>query len=208
MNFKKKYKKAIIAIFLLIVVCLLTIPFVASCSSEIEGVNATAIINLIFPNIWVFIATIASTVVLLSCIIWFLWKPMNKKLETIRKHVTSEIFDAENAKKEAFELKESARENLLNAQLDASKIVQDANDRANVIYQELQTQAHKDADQIIKDAQEQIALERKELEQQTHNEILDVAFEAVTKISKQKITREENNKLVEEFLKDFQDSKD
>ena len=204
----KKFKKLLLSLLLLVVVCLICSPFLVSCSNEIEGVNSTAIINLIFPNLWVFIATIFATVILISAIIWFLWKPMNKKLDERKKYIENEINEAENIKKEAFQTREQAKLELINAQSNASKIVQDANDKAENLYNELQNQARNSAYEIVKAAQEEVLLEKRELEEQTHKQILDIAFDAVTNISKHKITREENDKLVEEFINDLEKSKD
>ncbi len=204
----KKFKKLLLSLLLLVVVCLICSPFLVSCSNEIEGVNSTAIINLIFPNLWVFIATIFATVILISAIIWFLWKPMNKKLDERKKYIENEITEAENIKKEAFQAREQAKLELINAQSNASKIVRDANDKAENLYNELQNQARNSAYEIVKAAQEEVLLEKRELEEQTHKQILDIAFDAVTNISKHKITREENDKLVEEFINDLEKSKD
>ncbi len=60
---KKHLKK--IAPFLLLILSFITVlPFLTSCSGAIDGVNASEIVNLVFPQPIIFVAQIIATIIL------------------------------------------------------------------------------------------------------------------------------------------------
>ncbi len=209
MKKKLKSKKIILFTFLLLIVSLFSIPFLVSCNGEIGGiVNATTIVNLIFPNIWVFVATIISTIILLSAIIWFVWKPLNKKIDERKKYLNQELEDAEKAKQDAFIAKTQAQEEFAKAQMDATRIVQNANERGNDLYNQLQDKAKENAYQIVKNAQEEIDIEKRKMQTEMHQQILDIAFDAATHVSKKNISKSDSDKLIDEFIDEYQKMKE
>lgn len=209
MKKKFKLKKIILIVLLLLIVSLFSIPFLVSCSSEIGGiVNATTIVNLIFPNIWVFVATIISTIILICAIIWFVWKPLNKKIEERKKYLNQELEDAEKAKQDAFNAKAQAQDEFAKAQIDAARIVQSANQKGNDLYNQLQDKAKEQAYQIVKNAQEEIDIEKRKMQEEMHDQILNIAFDAATHISKKNISKSDSDKMIDEFIDEYQKMKD
>lgn len=197
------FKKKILCYSLLfILIMLLFLPLVISCSGDakIDGIDSNTIINLIFPNVWVLLATLLATIILVSAIIWLVWKPFNKKMEERKAFIQKELVDAENAKLESIAEKDKIHKEYIQAQSDINKMLLNANHKATVIYDEIKSDAQKKAHIIQKNAKAEIEMQKQKLQESINDEILDVAFAAVTQISKQKITKEENDKLVNDFI--------
>lgn len=197
------FKKKILCYSLLfILIMLLFLPLIISCSGDakIDGIDSNTIINLIFPNVWVLLATLLATIILVSAIIWLVWKPFNKKMEERKAFIKKELVDAENAKLESIAEKDKIHKEYIQAQSDINKMLLNANHKATVIYDEIKSDAQKKAHIIQKNAKAEIEMQKQKLQESINDEILDVAFAAVTQISKQKITKEENDKLVNDFI--------
>lgn len=200
------FKKKILCYSLLfILIMLLFLPLIISCSGDakIDGIDSNTIINLIFPNVWVLLATLLATIILVSAIIWLVWKPFTKKMEERKAYVQKELVDAENAKLESIAEKDKIHNEYIQAQSEINKMLVNANQKATVIFDEIKSDAQKKAHIIQKNAKAEIEMQKQNLKDSINEEILDVAFAAVTQISKQKITKEENDKLVNDFINEL-----
>lgn len=200
--FKKKF---ICYSLIFILIMSLFLPLIISCSSDakIDGIDSNTIINLIFPNVWVLLATLLATIILVSAMIWLVWKPFNKKMEERKAFVQKELIDAENAKLESIAEKDKIHKEYVQAQIEINKMLVNATQKATVIYDEIKSDAQKKAHIIQKNAKAEIEMQKQKLKESINDEILDVAFAAVTQISKQKITKQENDKLVNDFINEL-----
>lgn len=200
--FKKKF---ICYSLIFILIMSLFLPLIISCSSDakIDGIDSNTIINLIFPNVWVLLATLLATIILVSAMIWLVWKPFNKKMEERKAFVQKELIDAENAKLESIAEKDKIHKEYVQAQIEINKMLVNATQKATVIYDEIKNDAQKKAHIIQKNAKAEIEMQKQKLKESINDEILDVAFAAVTQISKQKITKQENDKLVNDFINEL-----
>ncbi|MGL4951397.1 MAG: hypothetical protein ACRC4L_00265 [Mycoplasma sp.] len=200
-----KFKKILFFSILLITICLFTLPIITSCSGNpIEGIDSFTIINLIFPNIWVFIATLLSTVILFSVSIWMIWEPFNKKMDARKKFVEQELNFIDENKKNIILEKEKIQKDYSSAQNDIKTMLIQANQKANSIQDEIKSNAEKQAHILLKNAKQEIEIEKRKLKENVNQEILDIAFSAVIEISKQKIDKSENDKLVKEFIEQLE----
>ncbi len=188
---------------ILLCVLVLSLPFVVSCADGAPPVDQETIFNLLFPNIWVFGAVILAAVILVTTIIWMVWVPFNKKMDARKEYINKEREEAEQAKLEALKDKNEAELNLIKTQAEANSMITNATIKASAVQDEIIHKAESQANTIIQNARVNIEAERNQMKEAMQEEIMDVAFEAVTEISKQKMTKEENDKLVKEFLDNF-----
>ncbi len=197
-------KKKIIG-FSVILTCILCLclPMVVSCADGAPPVEKDTIFNLLFPNIWVFGAVILASVILIVTIVWMVWVPFNKKMDEKRDYINKEREEAEQAKLEAIKNKNQAEDNLIQAQSEVNHMITNASIKASAVQDEIIHKAEQEATIIIQNARNNMELERQEMKNSMNEEIMDIAFEAITEISKQKVTKEDNNKLVKEFLENF-----
>ncbi len=197
-------KKKIIG-FSVILLCLLglSLPFIVSCADGAPPVDQETIFNLLFPNIWVFGAVILAAVILITTIVWMVWVPFNKKMDARKEYINKEREDAEQAKLEALKNKNEAETNLIKAQTEVSSMISNATIKAAAVQDEIIHKAENQANVIIQNARVNIEAERNQMKDAMEEEVMEIAFEAVAEISKQKMTKEENDKLVKEFLDNF-----
>lgn len=194
-----KAKKIIFPIICIILVLFITVPFLVSCNADIEGVNGTDIINLIFPNPYVFAAQIIASIVLFSLVLKFVWKPYNKLMDAKKEYAMSEIREAELVKIEAYENNEKAKNEFILAQAEAVNIINDANEKANLLKIKLLEEAEFNSQLLITKSEKEIEKTKKDFELTKNDEILDLAMNAAEALTRKNISSKDN----EDFIKDF-----
>lgn len=193
----KKHLKFLGLFLLIAVVC---VPFLVSCHGQIEGANADSVVNSVFPNLWVALAQILATIVLLSTIIGFVWEPYKKMMKERKEYYMKDINDAKDAKESALLDQQKSREEFIKAQSEASKIIMEANDSGSKLIQSLETDAKRKAKQIVENAKFEMDIAKKEHEKSIKNEIVDIAFATAEELSRKEISKEDNDKFVDEFI--------
>ena len=130
----------------------------------------------------------------------FLFKPINKMLDDRTQSIQKDIDDAENAKREAEELRQQYENSISEAKEEAGKILREAHEYAEAERAEIIRKSHEEADEIVNSADETIENERKRVIQQAHVQIADLAIEAASKVVSANLDDEKNRKLVDDFL--------
>ncbi len=174
-----------------------------SCSAEIDGVTSNEIINQIFPNVWVFIAQIIAMIILLSLIIWLVWKPANRWTDKRKDHLMREVEQTKKAKEEAFSNFEKSKEEQIRAQAQAIHIVNAANDEGYKIRERLEVEAKANARRIQNEAKDEALKQEEKLRQDMQKEIINVAFSAAEALIKKEINKKDNQRLVDDFIKNI-----
>lgn len=130
----------------------------------------------------------------------FLFKPINKMLDDRTQSIQKDIDDAEQAKREAEELRRQYADSISEAKEEAGNILRKAHDEAEAERAEIIRKSHEEADGIVNAAGETIENERKRVIQQAHAQIADLAIEAASKVVSANLDDEKNRKLVDDFL--------
>lgn len=130
----------------------------------------------------------------------FLFKPINKMLDDRTQSIQKDIDDAENAKREAEELRQQYENSISEAKEEAGKILREAHEYAEAERAEIIRKSHEEADEIVNSADETIENERRRVIQQAHVQIADLAIEAASKVVSANLDDEKNRKLVDDFL--------
>ncbi|MCV3743383.1 ATP F0F1 synthase subunit B [Ureaplasma sp. ES3154-GEN] len=204
---KSKFnKKHLIASLSVVALAALFAPFLASCAGDIPELQPTEIINTLFPNLWVFIAQVGAMLVVFSIILWLVWKPTNKMLDKRRAYMANEIAEAEKTRKEALIYLEEAKKDKLNAQVEAVRIVADAKSETQAYRENLEREARDVANKIIANARENAEAERVNMMNVMKQEAKEVAYIAAEALMKKELSRADNDKLVDEFIKELENS--
>lgn len=202
-----KFKRIFFHVFVLILIGLITIPLLTSCEGNIEGVNGTDIINLIFPNPYVFVAQLLATVILLLVSVKLVWKPYNKFLEDRKKYEMKKIINAHEVEALAYSSSEKAKESYIIAQKEVLNIISNAKCEGQILKEKLTLKAQVDASRLIIKAKEDIINTQIAAQKEMDNQILEIAFEATKQIAKTTITKKENDILVNEFINNLSNGK-
>lgn len=154
----------------------------------------------IFPNIGSLVVQLVATIVLVFFVIKFFWKPIKKNIDTRREYIKNNIDEAGKLNEEAKVNLENSAKQIKDANVEARRIKENAEIEAHLVRQNIINDANEEANRKIKLAEEQIIKEREEAKQEIHDEIINVAMMAASKIVEREINKEDNEKLVEDFL--------
>lgn len=203
---KKFNKKHAIAGLSVVALAGITAPLLAACTGDIPELNPAEIINTLFPNVWVFIAQVIAMCMVFSIILWLVWKPTNRMLDKRREYIAKEITDAEKAKEEAVQYLEEAKSQHLNAQNEAAAIIANAKNESVSYIESLKKEAHEAAEKIVTSARINAANEQKANLERLQSEAREVAYVAAEALMKKQLSREDNDKLVDDFIKNLETS--
>lgn len=192
-------KKKLSGILLALGVLLLT-----GCDAQ-EDISNT--ISNSIPNLYVTLAQLGAFIVMVLIVIFLGYKPIKKKLEARKKYVEDKIKDADSKVKDAELTKKQAEKEILNSKVEANKIIQEAKSTALESAKKITDDAQAEIEKVKKQNEEELAIKKAQLEKQAHNKIVSTAIETSKEILGREITKEDNDKLVDDFL-DQLDKKD
>lgn len=166
------------------------------------------IINAIFPNVWALIAHVIATIILFSLIIYFVWKPTKRYLEKRRKTILKNIEEAEEKNKLANQNFELSKSELLESKDASSQIIHKATLEAESIKIKIENNAIKKANFIQKEALENVKKSEHEASLRVNKEASILALETAEILLSKKMNNEENQKIVDDIIKNLQKEKE
>jgi F-type H+-transporting ATPase subunit b len=147
-----------------------------------------------------FIWTIATFLVLLTLLTKFAWKPLLQALESRQEAIRKSLDDAQQARQEMERLKQEAAHIIRQGRVEAESIISRSRSDAERLRGEMRQKAKADSDAIVKNAERQIQLETARALQQIRQEAIDLSVMIASKIIQRNISREDNEKLIDEAL--------
>lgn len=154
----------------------------------------------IFPNIGSLVVQLLATTVMVFVVVKFFWKPIKANLDTRREYIKKNIDEAGKLNEEAQINLENSNKAIKDANVEARRIKENAETEALLARQKILNKAEEEASNKLKIAEEQIIKEREEAKQEIREEIINVAMMAASKIVEREINKEDNEKLVNDFL--------
>ena len=151
-----------------------------------------------------FIWTIVTFLVLLTLLAKFAWGPLLQSLAAREETIRKSLSDAEKARQELERLNQESEAIIRQARVDAEGIVAASRADAERLRGELRDKARSEADGILKNAERQIQLETARALEQIRREAADLSVAIASKIIQRNITREDNERLIEDALKQIQ----
>ncbi len=148
-----------------------------------------------------FIWTIATFLVLLTLLAKFAWGPLLAALETRQNAIRKSLDDALQAKQDLERLNVEAAQIIQRARVDADAIISESRSDGDRLREELKQKARAEADHIVKSAGRQIQLETGRALQQIRHEAVDLSIMIATKILRRNLSKEDNERLIDEALK-------
>ncbi len=146
------------------------------------------------------IFTIVNLLVLFFILKKLLFGRINAVLEQRAALVKSEIASAEDSNRQAEKLKVQYESKLTDARHEAAKIVADAQNRAQRVYEGKMTEADADAKRLRSEAETQIASARETMLQGARNEVASLALLAAAKVAQRSMDDAADRALVDTFL--------
>lgn len=129
-----------------------------------------------------------------------LYKPVMNVLEKRQNLVDAPIKEAENAKKEALELKDQYEQSLAGASEEASRIIKEATSTANAKSEKIVNDAVAEAAAIKRQTEVEVEQQKKRAIAGAKEEIGSMAMGIASKVIGREITEDDHKDLVDEFI--------
>src|SRR5262245_49937843 len=159
---------------------------------------------LLRPDPGLFIWTILTFLVLLALLAKFAWRPLLEALESRQNAIRKSLDDAQQARQELERLNQESALILNKARAEADQIIVSGRSDAERLREDMRQKAKAEADGIVKNAERQIQLETARALQQIRGEAVDLSVMIASKLIQRNLTKEDNERLIEEALKQVQ----
>jgi F-type H+-transporting ATPase subunit b len=156
---------------------------------------------LVQPDPGLFLWTILTFLVLVTLLAKFAWRPLLQALDSRQELIRKSLDDAQQAKQELERLQQESAQIIRQARIDAEAVVAQSRSDAAKLREEMRQKAKAEADGIVRNAERQIQLETQRALQQIRHEAVDLSVMIASKILRRNLTKEDNEKLIEEALK-------
>ena len=156
---------------------------------------------LVQPDPGLFIWTILTFLGLLVLLKAIAWGPLLKALDSRQETIRKSLDDAEQAKLELERLQLESAQIIRQARVEAESIISDSRSDAERLREEMRQKAKSEAEGIVKNAERQIQLETTRALQQIRQEAIDLSVMIASKIIQKNLTKQDNERLIDETLK-------
>ena len=148
-----------------------------------------------------FIWTIVTFLVLLALLAKFAWRPLLEALESRQSAIRKSLDDAQQAKQELERVNQESAQIVNRARVDAEAIITQSRSDGDRLREEIKQKARTEADHIVKNAERQIQLETSRALEQIRREAVDLSVMIASKIIQRNLSKEDNERLIDEALK-------
>ncbi len=136
----------------------------------------------------------------------FAWGPVLGLLRQREEFIHQSLSDAKRDRDEAEARLREYAARLQAAQVEAVAIIDQARRDAERLREDLRQRAKTEADTMIKNAERQIELQTTKAVQQIRKETVDLSIAIASKLLQRNITKEDNEKLIADALKQMESS--
>jgi F-type H+-transporting ATPase subunit b len=131
----------------------------------------------------------------------FAWGPVLALLQERERFIHKSLADAKHDREEAeARLKEYAAK-VQSARAEAGAIVEEARRDAEKLREDLKQRARTEADTMVQNAERQITLQTQRAIQEIRREAVDLSVAIASKIIQRNITKEDNQRLIDETIR-------
>ena len=155
---------------------------------------------LVQPDPGLYIWTIVTFLVLLVLLAKFAWKPLLEALDNRQESIRKALDDARKAKQELEGIHAESAKLLAQARAEAGEIVSRSRSDADKFREEMKDKARTEAAGLLRNAERQIELETTRALQQIRQEAVDLSVGIASKLLQRNVTKEDNDKLINEAL--------
>jgi F-type H+-transporting ATPase subunit b len=151
-----------------------------------------------------FIWTILTFLVLLGLLGKFAWKPLLAALDSRHELIKKSLDDADKAKQELERLQQDSRKIISEARVEAQSIVAKSRAEAEKLKGEMRQKAKEEAGSIVRSAEKQIQVETEKAIAEIRGEVVDLSLLVASRLVKKNLSKEDNQSLIEESLKQIE----
>lgn len=161
--------------------------------------------SLVTVNPVTLIAVICNLFIQLFLFKKFFLNKVQAVLDARRVSADKEITDAQNARAEALEIKQTYEENMRQAMRQADQILTDAQKTATKRSEDIINEAHQTVAQLKQRAASDIAQEKKKAINDAKNEISGLAVAIAGKVVERELNEADQSELIDRFINELGD---
>ncbi len=165
--------------------------------TEFISINPTSII-----------ATLLNLLVLFLILKFILFKRVNSVIENRQKEIADSFEEADETKLHAKELEEEYAAKLDKAHEESEAIMRDTTKKAQERGDKIIDDANREAREIIDKAHTEVEREKRRAVNSVKNDITDIAFDVAQTLVGKEISRQDNERLIDEFIDNIGESDD
>jgi F-type H+-transporting ATPase subunit b len=151
-------------------------------------------------NIWEIGLHVINTIILFIALRFLIYKPVVKFLRAREDRVNKQQEDAKEALRLAEEKRFQSEKLIDEAQNKASTLIKTSSEHARSHGEEIIKSAQLEADELKTRALKELDKEKKYALQSMKDDIVDLSVRIAAKVLQRELTREDNEKLVNEFF--------
>ena len=184
----------------IITLCLSCLTLTSCDEAQLSEKIGTTIANML-PNLYITLMQLALFILVAVLFIWLVYKPLKKKLKQRSDYIEKNIKDSEENKTI------KSNQMIIDSQKKAGEIIANAQkvaeNKASTLQQELSESIEKQKTQATKDIEDQ----KRKMISDAKSEIVEAAIETSKEILGREVKKEDNDKFVDDFLKEFEKEK-
>lgn len=159
--------------------------------------------KIIPSNITPFISQLLAFGVLVFCVTFFVYKPVKKILNQRSEYVEKHMREAEEASLKAKEHEEVSRKEIIDAKKQAKEIVEEAKKDSLVVKSQMLEEAKEESRLMRKKTEEEVELAKQKAQDDMKREMVTVALEASKAVIGRELNEGDQDRLVEDFIKEM-----
>lgn len=164
------------------------------CASEPQSLDVISV------NFWHILISLVNLVIMFLIIKKFFYKPVKKMIAKREESIQSQFDRAEDAEKQANELKAEWEDKMTSAKQDADEIIKSASEKAKITADRIVSDANLRAEEIVKRAEGEAELEKKKAEQDIKREIVEVSSTIAEKMLEREVNVDDHRDLIDSFI--------
>lgn len=157
-------------------------------------------------DLWTILFTLGNTLILYLIVKKLLFKPVKKMIDARAREVEETYQRAHRARTEAESAKQEYTSQISSAKMEAQALLKDASAKAQSRSEQILEDAKQEASHLMRRARKELEREKQRAIHEMKDEISDMAVQLATKIVRREITPEDQDRLLEEFLKEEEET--
>ncbi len=186
----------------IILVSLISLVSLSSCESK--PVESDKFIEKMFGSWESLVIQLTSTLILFCVVGFFVFKPVRKILQTRQDYVVSQVKNAEAYKEDALNKQKEADDRIASLQDEAKSIIEEANKNAATIKDNASKEMDEERIHQKELLAKEIEQEKIKAKEEIRKEIVNVALDASKAILEREVTKSDNDKIVDDFIKEVE----
>ena len=148
---------------------------------------------------------LVSFLVLLFALSYFVWEPVKKVMDDREQLIHDDIQSAENAKRDAEELRKKNEEILSNTQAEISEMFEKSREEAKKQQQSIIDEATINAKRLMSDAEKDIEQEKKKAVREINDQVADLSVLIAQKVIQKELSPQDQKDLIDKYLQEAGD---